>query len=1247
MEETNNLPAKKSKNEISLQPVSETEDIILIDENEEISSSPTDTDTWKVMIVDDDKSIHEVTKLALERFRFEGKSLTLISAYSGAAAKQLILQNPDTAILLVDIRMETDEAGLDLVKYVRETLKNKLIRIILRTGHSGQTPASEIILNYDINDYKTKLELTQEKLVTTVTLSLRNYKTLQETLQQETQPTQGNILIVDDDKNHLKLLFEILEQNGYTVRATQNAKHALSSANTNQPDLMILDVMMPDLDGYALCKHLKANPKTCNIPVVFISALEGAIDKVQAFQSGAVDFISKPFEIEEVLARVEIHLNNQKLKQQLHDQNTRLQQEIEIRRTTEAYLRLLQRAVAASSNGIVISDAQLDDHPVIYVNTGFEKITGYRSDEIIGENCRCLQGKDTDQPGLTELREGIAQGRNANVILRNYRKDGSLFWNQLAVSPVHDQQGNLTHFIGIQEDISDRILSEAAQKQAEEELRRSETLLKETQRIAKVGGWSWDLIHNKHWWSEQMYQLTGINPNNISFNLEQIEQKIHPEDRSKVRQAALNAVKQGEMTEIEFRILNSEDNIHYLIARTQVQRNEQGKIIRLYGTLQDISDYKQREEALRLFSEEIASKTGEEFFRTCVYYLAKVLQVEYTVIAEVLDETPKKMRTLAFWSGDHLTKNIEYDVAGTPCEPVISQGSCYYPNKIKEHFSDQLFLVELDVESYWGIPLVNSHGETIGLIYIMDRAPLQIDLDQEMILKIFATRTEAELERQQFEITLHHAKEAAEAASRAKSTFLANMSHELRTPLNAILGFSQLLSYSENLSIDEEENLEVIRSSGQHLLTLINQVLDLSKIEAGCMKLQKQTFDLFYLLKTVERMFTPKARDKNLKLKFDRHPNLSQFIYTDETKLRQVLINLLNNAIKFTQKGQVAVRVRSQPGNRDTVCFEIQDTGVGIAPQECKDLFQAFVQTSSGQQSQEGTGLGLKISQQFVNLMGGEITVNSQIGKGTTFKFMIPVEIPETEIISPSPPSLRVISLEPHPSPYRILIVDDRSDNRKLLIELLTPVGFEVKGVNDGQEAVEQWLSWQPHLIFMDLRMPMMDGYAATRQIRHLETALRTNQPLQTLSLSSEVEKTKIIAISAGILEREESIALSVGCDDFLRKPFLERDVFERIAQHLEVRYIFQESTAASKVSGICSTTLTSRDLAQLPVEWLAQFYQAIIEGRSQRMQSLIKQIYSQSPSLADALLFLVDRYQYEQLLALMQPQTDRSADLR
>ncbi|WP_413160595.1 response regulator [Capilliphycus salinus ALCB114379] len=240
-----NFQQNQSNAEADLTTPPPDDEMIWSEEEQENLSLKPQREGWKVMIVDDDRSIHEVTQLALEQFTFAGKPLNFISAYSAAEAKHLLLEHPDTAMLLVDVIMETDEAGLDLVKYVRETLNNQLTRIILRTGHPGQAPEAEIILNYDINDYKTKLELTQEKLITTVTLSLRQYQTLQQTLTQQSKPTPGNILIVDDDANHLKLLVQILQNHGYKVRATQSGQHGILSANMSQPDLIILDVMMP------------------------------------------------------------------------------------------------------------------------------------------------------------------------------------------------------------------------------------------------------------------------------------------------------------------------------------------------------------------------------------------------------------------------------------------------------------------------------------------------------------------------------------------------------------------------------------------------------------------------------------------------------------------------------------------------------------------------------------------------------------------------------------------------------------------------------------------------------------------------------------------------------------------------------------------------------------------------------------------------------------------------------------------
>jgi signal transduction histidine kinase/CheY-like chemotaxis protein len=367
------------------------------------------------------------------------------------------------------------------------------------------------------------------------------------------------------------------------------------------------------------------------------------------------------------------------------------------------------------------------------------------------------------------------------------------------------------------------------------------------------------------------------------------------------------------------------------------------------------------------------------------------------------------------------------------------------------------------------------------------------------------------------------AKEAADAANTAKSEFLANMSHELRTPLNAILGFTQVMSRDRSLSAEHQQHLDIINHSGEHLLDLINDILQMSKIEAGRVTLNVNAFDLYRLLDSVKDMLYFKTLSKGLKLIVERTPDVPQYIQTDERKLREILLNLLGNALKFTHKGSITLRVRGREhwneregeGERGKslsfqsevsyLYFEVEDTGAGIAPEEMNKLFTAFGQTQTGRSSQEGTGLGLAISQKFVQLMGGNISVRSTPGEGTTFAFDIQIAQAQASEIQAPQETRKVISVAPDQPKYRILVVDDRSESRLLMSKLLKSVGFDVREAANGQEAIEQWLSYSPHLIFMDMRMPVMDGYKATERIKG---------PLQG-------QATSIIALTASALEED------------------------------------------------------------------------------------------------------------------------------
>jgi signal transduction histidine kinase/CheY-like chemotaxis protein len=462
---------------------------------------------------------------------------------------------------------------------------------------------------------------------------------------------------------------------------------------------------------------------------------------------------------------------------------------------------------------------------------------------------------------------------------------------------------------------------------------------------------------------------------------------------------------------------------------------------------------------------------------------------------------------------------------------------------------------------------------------------------------------------------LAKAKEKAEVANQAKSAFLANMSHELRSPLNAILGFTQIMIRSQTLPQEHIENLNIISRSGEHLLTLINQVLDLSKIEAGHMSLNEKNFDLYRLLDEVIDMFQLKANDKHLQLLFERQASVPQYVRTDEVKLRQVLINLLNNALKFTNEGTIYVRIK--PVETYKLMFEVEDTGPGIAPAELDNLFKAFVQTQTGQQTQEGTGLGLAISRQFIQYMGGDIQVESQEGRGTIFKFDIRVNLVEASEVAEPDKRLqrRVIALEAGQPHYHILIVDDKWTNRQLLIKLLKPLGFEVREAANGLEAIEIWKEFEPQLIWMDMRMPVMDGYEATQKIK----------------ATTKGQATAIIALTASTLSEQQTIALSAGCDDFLRKPFREADIFELMKKHIGVRYVYEEV-----VETIAPTqVLTPEMLTVLPSEWITALREAAERADADVIYELLEQIKPEHAPLAQSIAALVDDFEFDELIEI------------
>lgn len=478
---------------------------------------------------------------------------------------------------------------------------------------------------------------------------------------------------------------------------------------------------------------------------------------------------------------------------------------------------------------------------------------------------------------------------------------------------------------------------------------------------------------------------------------------------------------------------------------------------------------------------------------------------------------------------------------------------------------------------------------------------------------------------------LQAAAERAEVANRAKSQFLAKMSHELRTPLNAILGFTQLMTRDASLLPQQLEQLKIINRSGEHLLALINDVLEMSKIEAGSLTLNETCFDLYQVMFSIEDLLRIKALEKGLQIIFQRNPEVPQYIITDESKLRQVLINLVGNAIKFTASGSVIVRVkavmdddqkRSHLTNFQSLIFEVEDTGSGIAAEEVESLFDPFVQTETGRKSMEGTGLGLPISRQFIRLMGGDIQVRSQLGIGTIFTFDIKCRLADAADFETNLNAKQVIGLAPEQPDYRIMVVEDVEENRLFLVKLLQAVGFNVRAAENGIEALALWTKWEPHLIFMDMLMPQMDGYEATRRIK----------------ATLKGQATIIIALTANAFNEDRATILQAGCDDFMRKPFQEEILFEKMAHHLRVRYLYQQDShdaIATNHNPDLPLSIDAASLRVMPREWVVQINQAAQALNHERIIELVEQIPQSETNLITTLRNWVDNFRLDIIIDL------------
>jgi len=903
------------------------------------------------------------------------------------------------------------------------------------------------------------------------------------------EPEQATILIVDDNPENLKILQQLLTIQGYRIRPAISGEFALHVARSTPPDLILLDIMMTGIDGFEVCRQLKADERLRDIPVIFLSALGDTADKVRAFALGGVDYVTKPFQVEEVLARVRTHLSLRQAQQQLHAQNARLQAEILERQQAQAALQESESRyrflVDHSSDLITKIDRK---NRMVFVTEASMEFAGYAPEEMLNTPCFDYIHPDDHARIDRVLRDVLDIGIEAVTEFRARHKNGQYFWIESTAKRVFNAAGE-PEAIAIHRNISERKQAEIALREREELFR---GMFEHHSAIMYLIDPQTGRIMMANHAAVQFYgyaqaELHGMNIAQI--NQLPMEDIFHAmQDARDHRQNVFefrHRLAGGAMRDVE-------------VHTTPINVAEQNL---LFSIVHDITARKQMEAKLR---------ESEEYHRNLLNILPDGLTIidldgRFTFISPqsyAMYGVPPECSFIGASAFDWFEPDESPRLVERMKQIMAKQNGI--PGEYRAHAYDGRPLwVELS-----SAPLTNAHGEVTGIMTI--------------------TRNISD--RKHTEEALQQAKEAAEAANLAKSAFLANMSHELRTPLNGILGYAQLLKRDDSVKPRHREFASIIERSGQHLLAMINDILDLAKVEAGRLEIRPTKMRLLSLIEDVEGMISIKANNKGLRFQTIKEAHLPEFVEGDEHRLRQILLNLLGNAVKFTDRGGVTLRVGAASGARPkngqsqesapvaAIFFEIADTGIGIAPEDLAKLFTPFQQVGEAARKAQGTGLGLAISRNLAALMGGTLTVSSTFGGGSSFRFE--VSLPLIAASGCQSSECREIAGVCGATPT-ILVVDDVPENRQVLAELLTSWGCHVIDADNGQQALQQAIAAPPTAIIADLRMPGMDGVELIQRLRQ----------------TPECGNIPIIASSASVYQEYQQQSLAAGAQAFLPKP--------------------------------------------------------------------------------------------------------------
>jgi PAS domain S-box-containing protein len=1049
----------------------------------------------------------------------------------------------------------------------------------------------------------------------------------------------STIVCIGDQQD---ILFSLKEQlnrycSSYTIELVEDALAALDlvaaqvAAGTEVP-LAIVDQDLPGQGDQFLVELHRRHPQILKVLLsdsASVEALGNALNR-----GGLYRWLPKPWNeadlghiVSEALQCYQERYRQRYLEQRHAELDLQMQQRTQelalAQQQFQAQAQFLQDVFEGTDNPIFVVDL-LEDGSFQYAgwNRASEVISGVKRADAVGKSPLEMF------PGAV----GVAiehHYRRCCQIGEVIRYEEQLafspgdVWSMTALTPLRNAENQINRIIGSAFDITRRKRAELALQESQ---RFSESITENTPSIIYI--YDLDAVCNVYA-SRETVAVLGYSHELIqSLGNSFVETLVHPDDLHHVvdTMQQVKTLSDGEAIEIEYRMRHADGTWRWLHDRLTVfKRDQTGRVIQQIGIVQDITERKLAEAALFVSEQRYATLAAAApvgIYRTNLQGECLYVNERWCKLAGLtLEEAMGTGWVRALYPADRPK------IAQAWLEFVQSGGRFSLEYRFQRRDGGVSWVFGQAVEEFNEDHSVKGYVGTIT--DITERKRLEQDLLQsnaELEQRI-AARTE----------DLQQAMEAARTANQAKSRFLANMSHELRTPLNAILGFSQLLTHSNNLTSQQIEEVNIINASGMHLLELMTTVLSMAKIEANHISLQAVEVNLPVLIKNLEQVFHIMAESKHLTLTTQIAPHVPRLVKTDQVKLRQVLINLISNAIKFTQQGSVVLRVRrvdgpvcqsAEPASWLNLQFEVEDTGLGIAPAERDKVFAPFEQTQSGRDSQAGTGLGLAISREFARLMGGELDFVSAVGQGSTFFLTLPVEPVELPQ-NPDHLPARVVGLAADQPAYRLLVVEDKPDNRRFLVRLLSSVGFEVQAVENGQAAIDLWQSWSPDLIWMDKGMPVMDGCTATQRIRQLEQGLAQQEPTQPAS------PTKILVLTASAFEDDRDAILASGCDDILFKPIAEAVVFEKMAQHLGVRYCYQP--AAQPAPPDLSDCDLMAQIQALPPDWVAQLHHAARILDEDLMLELVEQLPPAQAQLAQSLGTLVGAYQIESLIKLTQ----------